>query len=67
MLYVSGATNRMGKIAHHNTTSDFDKEVQKREFSISIALEFTKPDFSEPAIGCPSIKFSSISSAITSL
>ena len=30
MLYVSGATNRMGKIADSNTVSDFDKEEQKR-------------------------------------
>ena len=33
MLYVSGATNRMGKISESNTTSDFDKEEQKRGFS----------------------------------
>ena len=38
MLYVSGATNRMGKISDHNTVSDFDKEEQKREFSISTSL-----------------------------
>ena len=38
MAYVSGATNRMGKIADGNTISDFDKEEQKREFSISTSL-----------------------------
>lgn len=38
MLYVSGATNHMGKITDHNTVSDFDKEEQKREFSISTSL-----------------------------
>ena len=38
MLYVSGATNRMGKIADSNTVSDFDKEEQKRQFSISTSL-----------------------------
>ncbi|MEZ3487600.1 MAG: elongation factor G [Lachnospiraceae bacterium] len=38
MAYVSGATNRMGKITDHNTISDFDKEEQKREFSISTTL-----------------------------
>ena len=32
MLYVSGATNRMGKISESNTVSDFDKEEQKRRF-----------------------------------
>lgn len=38
MAYVSGAMNRMGKISEHNTISDFDKEEQKREFSISTSL-----------------------------
>ena len=38
MAYVSGATSRMGKISDHNTISDFDKEEQKREFSISTTL-----------------------------
>lgn len=38
MAYVSGATSRMGKISDGNTISDFDKEEQKREFSISTSL-----------------------------
>ena len=38
MLYVSGATSRMGKISEANTVSDFDKEEQKRGFSISTSL-----------------------------
>ena len=38
MAYVSGATNRMGKITDGDTISDFDKEEQKREFSISTSL-----------------------------
>ncbi len=38
MLYVSGATNRMGKISDSNTVSDFDKEEQKRGFSINTTL-----------------------------
>ena len=38
MAYVSGATNRMGKITDGNTISDFVKEEQKREFSISTSL-----------------------------
>ena len=38
MLYVSGAVSRMGKISESNTISDFDKEEQKREFSISTSL-----------------------------
>ncbi len=38
MLYVSGATNRMGKIAEANTVSDFDKEEQKRGFSIGTSV-----------------------------
>ena len=38
MAYVSGATNRMGKVADGNTISDFDKEEQKRGFSIGTSL-----------------------------
>ncbi len=38
MAYVSGAINRMGKVADNNTISDFDKEEQKRRFSISTTL-----------------------------
>lgn len=38
MAYVSGAVNRMGKIADGNTISDFDKEEQKRQFSIGTSL-----------------------------
>ena len=39
MLYVSGAANRMGKISESNTISDFDKEEQKRGFSISTSVD----------------------------
>ena len=38
MLYVSGASSRMGKVSEANTASDFDKEEQKRGFSISTSL-----------------------------
>ena len=38
MAYVSGATNRMGKVTDGNTISDFDKEEQKRGFSIGTTL-----------------------------
>lgn len=38
MAFVSGAVSRMGKISDGNTISDFDKEEQKREFSISTTL-----------------------------
>ena len=38
MLYVTGYTNRMGKVSEANTVSDFDKEEQKRQFSISTSL-----------------------------
>lgn len=38
MSYVSGATNRMGKVTDANTISDFDKEEQKRGFSIGTTL-----------------------------
>ncbi len=36
MAFASGAINRMGKTEDHNTISDFDKEEQKRGFSISM-------------------------------
>ena len=38
MAYVSGATGRMGSIESGSTISDFDKEEQKRKFSISTSL-----------------------------
>jgi len=38
MLYVSGATNRMGKVTDGSAASDFDKEEQKRGFSISTSV-----------------------------
>ena len=38
MLYVSGASKRMGKVSEANTVSDFDKEEQKRGFSISTSI-----------------------------
>lgn len=38
MSYVSGAISRMGKVTDNNTISDFDKEEQKRQFSISATL-----------------------------
>jgi len=38
MLYLSGKTDRLGKVADGNTVCDFDAEEQKRGFSISAAL-----------------------------
>ena len=43
MAYLAGITSRMGKVSDGNTVSDFDKEEQKRQFSISttnIAMEW---------------------------
>ena len=43
MAYLSGITSRMGKVSDGNTVSDFDKEEQKCQFSIStscIAMEW---------------------------
>ena len=60
MAYVSGATNRMGKVADKNTISDFDKEEQKRGFSLSTTLtpiEWEKAKINvllmAPIISCP--------------
>ena len=38
MAYLGGITSRMGKISDKNTISDFGKEEQKRQFSISTSL-----------------------------
>lgn len=38
MLFLTGKTDRLGKIADGNTVCDFDAEEQKRGFSISSAL-----------------------------
>ncbi len=38
MAYLSGITNRMGKITDGNTISDYDKEEQKRQFSIGTSI-----------------------------
>ena len=32
MAYLSGITNRLGKVADGNTISDFDKEEIRRKF-----------------------------------
>jgi len=36
--YISGITSRMGKVSDGNTISDFGKEEQKRQFSISTSV-----------------------------
>ena len=38
MAYLSGVTSRMGKISDKNTISDYGKEEQKRQFSISTSV-----------------------------
>lgn len=38
MAYLSGMTSRLGNVTDGNTVSDFDKEEQKRKFSISTSL-----------------------------
>ena len=38
MAFVSGAISRMGKISDGNTLGDFDKEEQKRKFSINASV-----------------------------
>ena len=38
MAYLSGITNRMGKISGGNTISDYDKEETKRLFSINTSV-----------------------------
>ena len=38
MGYLSGITSRMGKVSDGNTISDYSKEEQKRQFSISTSV-----------------------------
>ena len=38
MAFLGGLVNRMGTVGNGNTISDFDKEEQKRQFSISTSL-----------------------------
>ena len=38
MLYITGATDRLGKISDGNTVSDYDAEEIKRGFSLSASL-----------------------------
>ncbi len=38
MAFLSGITNRMGKVDDGNTISDYDKEESKRGFSISTSV-----------------------------
>ncbi|MBR1771706.1 MAG: elongation factor G [Lachnospiraceae bacterium] len=38
MAYLSGITSRMGKVVDGNTISDYGKEEQKRQFSISTSV-----------------------------
>ncbi|MBR1930967.1 MAG: elongation factor G [Lachnospiraceae bacterium] len=38
MAYLSGITSRMGKVTDGNTLSDYSKEEQKRQFSISTSV-----------------------------
>ena len=38
MLYITGGTDRLGKVAEGNTVSDYDAEEAKRGFSLSASL-----------------------------
>ncbi len=38
MAYLSGITSRLGKVTDGNTISDYSKEEQKRQFSISTSV-----------------------------
>lgn len=38
MAYLAGMTSRMGKVTDKNTVSDFGKEEQKRQISISTSI-----------------------------
>ena len=42
MLFVSGATDRLGRVAEGNTVLDFDAEEKRRKVSISSSMAFTE-------------------------
>ena len=42
MLFVSGATDRLGRVAEGNTVFDFDAEEKRRKVSISSSMAFTE-------------------------
>jgi translation elongation factor 2 (EF-2/EF-G) len=39
MLFISGATTRMGRVEEGNTVSDFDEEEIRRRLSIYTSLD----------------------------
>ena len=48
MAYLSGITSRMGKVSDGNTVSDYGKEEQKRQISISTSVIPVEWDHSIP-------------------
>ena len=38
LMFVAGATNRLGKIEDHSTLSDWDPDEQKRGFSLNLSI-----------------------------
>ena len=40
MLYLSGATDRLGKTAEGNTVMDFDSEEKKRQATVSTSVAY---------------------------
>src|SRR5690554_6856057 len=38
MAYITGITSRLGRVEDGNTISDYDKEEQKRHFSINTSV-----------------------------
>ena len=55
MLYVSGATDRLGRVADGNTVLDFDPEEKRRKSSVSSAMAAT----SSPVVCITRTAFSS--------
>ena len=44
MLYISGASERLGKVADGNTVLDFDAEEKRRNSSVSSAMAAIEGD-----------------------
>ncbi|MBR0443160.1 MAG: GTP-binding protein, partial [Clostridia bacterium] len=54
MLYISGATDRLGKVGDGNTVSDYDAEEVARKFSLSGSIApLTWKDIKVNVLDCP--------------
>ena len=57
LLFVAGATTRMGKVEDGSTVSDFDPEEQRRRISVSLTLApFESDDHKVNLLDAPGLR-----------